>query len=227
MHFLSHLNHNVSIIHNNGAVANSLATYVGSFIHVFFCPASSVNLTCDNGERVHLTMLPNPSHLEAVNPVCVGKTRARQLTRRDYPYSNPQAGESPSPCPSKILCLQIHGDASFSAQGIVAETLCLSSLPHFGIGGSIHLVVNNQLGFTTEEDHGRSSSYCSDIMQSIGAPVIHVNGADPEVLLINYVMLEAVIMFLWCFVLAKYLSVHTIEIKCVCTSCMYILVHVS
>lgn len=123
-----------------------------------------------------MTMLPNPSHLEAVNPVCVGKARARQLTKRDYPYI-----DSPSPTSSKVLCLQVHGDASFSAQGIVAETLCLSSLPHFDVGGSVHLVVNNQLGFTTEREQGRSSSYCSDIMQSIGAPIIHVNGADPEV----------------------------------------------
>ncbi len=143
------------------------------------CTASSGNLTSSNGGSVHVTMLPNPSHLEAVNPVSVGKARARQLTRKEYPYSakdSPQSSHN-----SGVLCLQVHGDTAFSAQGIVSETLCLAYLPHFNIGGTLHLIVNNQLGFTTQMDHGRSSAHCSDIMHSIGAPIIHVNGADPEV----------------------------------------------
>lgn len=160
-----------------------------------FLLASSVNLTVGDGCSVHVTMLPNPSHLETVNPVAMGKSRARQLTRGDDPYCNRHLDPSTSSSypASKVLCLQVHGDASISAQGIVAETLCLSALPHFDVGGSVHLVVNNQLGFTTEGDHGRSSSYCSDIMNAIAAPVIHVNGADPEasVYIIGIAVLES------------------------------------
>ncbi len=138
-----------------------------------------MDLEVREGHRVHFTMLPNPSHLEAVNPVALGKTRARQLTCRDGPYS--VVPEPPDVCPrTKLLSLQVHGDAAFSAQGVVTESLGLSNLPHFDVGGSLHLIVNNQLGFTTEQDHGRSSYHCSDVMKSIGAPVIHVNGENPE-----------------------------------------------
>jgi 2-oxoglutarate dehydrogenase complex dehydrogenase (E1) component-like enzyme len=77
--------------------------------------------------------------------------------------------------------VQIHGDASFAAQGVVMESLVLANLPHFNVGGTVHLVVNNQLGFTTGEDHGRSSQHCSDVAKMIGAPVIHVNGDSPLV----------------------------------------------
>ena len=87
----------------------------------------------------------------------------------------------PLPPRPKALCLQIHGDAAFSGQGIVAESLALSNLPGFTVGGSLHLIVNNQLGFTTDSTHGRSSAYCSDVGKMIGCPVIRVNGADPEV----------------------------------------------
>ena len=140
---------------------------------------SSVDLEVEEGHYVHFTMLPNPSHLEAVNPVALGKVRARQLTCGDGPYS--AAPQPPDVCPhSKLLSVQIHGDAAFSAQGVVSESLGLANLPHFDVGGSLHLIVNNQLGFTTEQDHGRSSHHCSDIMKSIGAPVIHVNGGHPE-----------------------------------------------
>lgn len=128
---------------------------------------------------MHVSMLPNPSHLETVNPVVLGKVRARQLTRRDGPYSS-----APLPpttlLPSKVLSLQVHGDAAVSAQGVVAESLVLANLPHFDVGGTLHLIVNNQLGFTTEQDHGRSSHHCSDVAKTIGSPVIHVNGGFPE-----------------------------------------------
>ena len=125
-------------------------------------------------------MLPNPSHLEAVNPVALGKVRARQLSRREGPYS--VAPQPPDTCPrTKVMSVQVHGDAAFCAQGIVTESLALANLPHFDVGGSLHLIVNNQLGFTTEQDHGRSSHHCSDVMKSIGAPIIHVNGGNPEV----------------------------------------------
>lgn len=142
-------------------------------------PVSSIDLKVDGEHLIHVSMLPNPSHLEAVNPVVLGKVRARQLSLKDGPYSS--APLAPNSCPpSKVLSLQIHGDAAFSAQGVVTESLCLSNLPHFDVGGTLHLIVNNQVGFTTEEDHGRSSQYCSDVIKSIGAPVIHVNGGNPE-----------------------------------------------
>lgn len=142
---------------------------------------SSVDLAVgEGGGKVHVSMVPNPSHLEAVFPVVLGKVRARQLSLRDGPYSS--APQPPNTCqPSKLLSLQIHGDAAFSAQGVVTESLGLANLPHFDVGGSLHLIVNNQLGFTTEQSHGRSSRHCSDAMKIIDAPVIHVNGENPEV----------------------------------------------
>jgi hypothetical protein len=118
--------------------------------------------------------------LEAVNPVVLGKVRARQLTCRDGPYSSAPVPPSSMPT-SKYMSIQIHGDAAFSAQGVVTESLGLANLPHFNVGGTLHLIVNNQLGFTTEQDQGRSSHSCSDVVKAIGAPVIHVNGGYPEV----------------------------------------------
>lgn len=109
---------------------------------------TSVNLKYNNKD-VHVSLIPNPSHLEANNPVAVGKARSKQQTQ--------QCGEySPDPVDDKVLCVQVHGDASFSAQGIVAETFCIAECPHFNVGGSIHLIVNNQIGFTTEASRGRS-----------------------------------------------------------------------
>ena len=80
----------------------------------------------------------------------------------------------------RVVCLQVHGDAAVAGQGIVQETLSFSTVPHFNVGGSLHLVVNNQVGYTTPAERGRSSRYCSDAAKSIGVPVIHVNGADPD-----------------------------------------------
>ncbi|XP_074999601.1 2-oxoadipate dehydrogenase complex component E1 isoform X2 [Calonectris borealis] len=137
---------------------------------------SSVDLDFGSHRPVHVTLLPNPSHLEAINPVAVGKTRGRQQTLLDGDYS-PESSAQPG---DKVICLQVHGDAAFSGQGIVPETLTLSNLPHFRIGGSIHLIVNNQLGYTTPPERGRSSLYCSDIGKIVGCAVIHVNGDDPE-----------------------------------------------
>ncbi|XP_071455904.1 2-oxoadipate dehydrogenase complex component E1 isoform X1 [Marmota flaviventris] len=137
---------------------------------------SSVDLDFGAHRPLHVTMLPNPSHLEAVNPVAVGKTRGRQQSRQDGDYSldgSAQPGD-------KVICLQVHGDASFCGQGIVLETFTLSNLPHFRIGGSIHLIVNNQLGYTTPAERGRSSLYCSDIGKLVGCAIIHVNGDRPE-----------------------------------------------
>ncbi|XP_048259184.1 probable 2-oxoglutarate dehydrogenase E1 component DHKTD1, mitochondrial isoform X2 [Haliotis rufescens] len=128
------------------------------------------------GKSVHVSIIPNPSHLEANNPVAVGKTRAKQLYvgEGDYaPGDEGQAGE-------KVLCVQVHGDASFTGQGIVAETFCIAECPHYRVGGSIHLIVNNQIGFTTESLLGRSSKYASDQAKINGYPVLHVNGDSPE-----------------------------------------------
>ncbi|KAG9489910.1 hypothetical protein GDO78_005691 [Eleutherodactylus coqui] len=137
---------------------------------------SSVDLDFGSNKTLHVTLLPNPSHLEAINPVAVGKTRARQQSLLEGDYSSDSSAQPGD----KVVCLQVHGDASFSGQGIVAETFTISYLPHYRIGGSIHLIVNNQLGFTTPSDRGRSSLYSSDIGKIVGSAVIHVNGDCPE-----------------------------------------------
>ncbi|XP_012735817.2 probable 2-oxoglutarate dehydrogenase E1 component DHKTD1, mitochondrial [Fundulus heteroclitus] len=137
---------------------------------------SSVELDLGAGHPLHVTMLPNPSHLEAINPVAQGKTRARQQLRREGDYS-PEENAYPG---DQVVCLQVHGDGSFTGQGIVPETLTLSNLPHYRVGGSIHLIVNNQVGYTTPSDRGRSSLYCSDVGKMVNCAVIHVNGDDAE-----------------------------------------------
>jgi 2-oxoglutarate dehydrogenase E1 component len=120
-----------------------------------------------SGAEVVVTVSSNPSHLEAVDPVVEGMVRAKQdmLDRRD---------EAP------VLPLLIHGDAAFAGQGVVAETLAMSALRGFGTGGTVHVIVNNQLGFTTGSDYGRSSTYASDVARMVQAPIFHVNGDDPE-----------------------------------------------
>nr|XP_031847818.1 probable 2-oxoglutarate dehydrogenase E1 component DHKTD1 homolog, mitochondrial [Nomia melanderi] len=136
---------------------------------------SSTDLAID-GKNVHVTMLRNPSHLEAVNPVSMGKTRGIMQAVKEGAY-----GEGRDAWWSdKVLNVQVHGDASFAGQGVSQECLALSGAPHFEIGGTVHLVVNNQLGFTTPASRGRSSRYCTDLAKMIAAPVIHVNGDDPE-----------------------------------------------
>ncbi len=119
------------------------------------------------GERVHLTLTSNPSHLEAVNPVAVGRARAKQVLLGD------QEGK-------RILPLLLHGDAAFAGQGMVAETLNLSQLSGYSTGGTLHLIINNQIGFTTTASEARSTLYCSDIAKMIQVPIFHVNGDDPE-----------------------------------------------
>uniref|UniRef100_A0A3Q1FI60 2-oxoadipate dehydrogenase complex component E1 n=1 Tax=Acanthochromis polyacanthus TaxID=80966 RepID=A0A3Q1FI60_9TELE len=137
---------------------------------------SSVELDFGAEHPLHVTMLPNPSHLEAINPVAQGKTRARQQLRKEGDYS-PEEDAQPG---DQVICLQVHGDGSFTGQGIVPETLTLSNLPHYRVGGSIHLIVNNQVGYTTPSERGRSSLYCSDVGKMVNCAVIHVNGDDAE-----------------------------------------------
>ncbi|KAK7273057.1 hypothetical protein RIF29_14103 [Crotalaria pallida] len=119
------------------------------------------------GGRLHLSLVANPSHLEAVNPVVVGKTRAKQY------YSN-DVGRL------KNMGILIHGDGSFAGQGVVYETLHLSALPNYTTGGTIHIVFNNQVAFTTDPSSGRSSQYCTDVAKALDAPIFHVNGDDVE-----------------------------------------------
>uniref|UniRef100_A0A674DAQ4 2-oxoadipate dehydrogenase complex component E1 n=1 Tax=Salmo trutta TaxID=8032 RepID=A0A674DAQ4_SALTR len=137
---------------------------------------TSVELDFGAAHLLKVTMLPNPSHLEAINPVTQGKTRARQQLKQEGDYS-PDENAQPG---NKVVCLQVHGDASFSGQGIVPETFTISLLPHFRVGGSIHLIVNNQVGYTTPSARGRSSLYCSDVGKMVGCAVVHVNGEDTE-----------------------------------------------
>jgi 2-oxoglutarate dehydrogenase E1 component len=120
-----------------------------------------------DGNKVHLTLLPNPSHLEAVDPVVLGKARAVMTLRGD------KHGKT-------VLPVLLHGDAAFAGQGVVWECLSFSGLPGYGTGGSIHFIINNQVGFTTSPQFGRSSPYPSDVAKGIQAPILHVNGDDPE-----------------------------------------------
>ena len=118
-------------------------------------------------KQIHLSLTANPSHLEAVDPVVLGKVRAKQAQQNDDTRS-------------KIFGLLMHGDAAFAGQGLVSETLSLSELPGYRVGGTMHLVINNQIGFTTSPKHSRSSPYSSDVAKMIQAPIFHVNGDDVE-----------------------------------------------
>jgi len=129
------------------------------------------------GHYVEIRLAGNPSHLEAVDPVVQGKARARQRILGDTERR-------------KVLPVLIHGDAAFAGQGVVAETLNFSQLPGYRTGGTLHIVVNNQIGFTTTPKEGRSTRYCTDIAKMIEAPVFHVNGDDP--LAVVYVTLLAI-----------------------------------
>ena len=120
------------------------------------------------GHNVHISLQPNPSHLEAVDPVVVGKVRARQDTAGDT-----KARRS-------VMGILMHGDAAFAGQGLVYETLAMSKLIGYRTGGTIHLIVNNQIGFTTVPLHAYSGLYCTDVAKSIQVPILHVNGDNPE-----------------------------------------------
>ncbi|MBC9179298.1 2-oxoglutarate dehydrogenase E1 component [Pseudoroseomonas ludipueritiae] len=121
-----------------------------------------------NGRQVHLSLQPNPSHLEVVDPVVVGKVRARQ----------DMAGDTKGR--RSVMGILLHGDAAFAGQGVVYETLAMSQLIGYRTGGTVHVVTNNQIGFTTVPAHAYSGLYCTDVAKSVQAPILHVNGDDPE-----------------------------------------------
>ncbi|GAB3188326.1 multifunctional oxoglutarate decarboxylase/oxoglutarate dehydrogenase thiamine pyrophosphate-binding subunit/dihydrolipoyllysine-residue succinyltransferase subunit [Nesterenkonia suensis] len=129
------------------------------------------SFTSDRGNSTSVYLAANPSHLEAVNPVLEGIVRAMQ----DRLDQGPQGAHAFS-----VLPLLVHGDAAFAGQGVVAETLNLSQLRGYRTGGTVHVVVNNQVGFTTAPNSGRSMTYCTDMAKAIQAPIFHVNGDDPE-----------------------------------------------
>ena len=120
-----------------------------------------------DGNLVHISLTDNPSHLEAVNPVVLGQTRAKQFFHGDKERK-------------QVVPILIHGDAAFAGQGVVAECFAMSGLPGHNTGGTIHFIVNNQIGFTTNPRFARSSPYPSDLAKMVDAPILHVNGDDPE-----------------------------------------------
>ena len=120
-----------------------------------------------DGRSVHLSLTANPSHLECVNTVCLGKVRAKQRQRNDSQRE-------------KVMGLLLHGDAAFAGQGLVPEALDLSNLRGYKTGGTVHIIINNQIGFTTNPKHSRSSPYCSDVAKTVAAPIFHVNADDVE-----------------------------------------------
>ena len=120
-----------------------------------------------DGNLVHISLTDNPSHLEAVNPIVLGQVRAKQYFHKDKERK-------------KVIPVLIHGDAAFAGQGVVAECFAMSGLPGHNTGGTIHIIVNNQIGFTTAPRFARSSPYPSDLAKMVEAPILHVNGDDPE-----------------------------------------------
>jgi 2-oxoglutarate dehydrogenase E1 component len=147
-----------------------------------------------NGNKVKLSLQPNPSHLELVNPVVEGIVRAKQAYINDKDRV-------------RVVPILIHGDAAFTGQGVVHETLCLSELPGYRTGGTLHVIINNQVGFTTLPSQGRFTPYPTDVAKNIQAPIFHVNGDDPEAVVhASQIAIEFrekfkcdVIIDLWCY----------------------------
>ncbi len=127
--------------------------------------------TFDDGRRVRLTLMPNPSHLEVVNPVLIGLARAKQRL---------SAGPDQEFDEGAVLPLLVHGDAAFPGEGVVAETFNLSALRGYRVGGTLHIICNNQIGFTTNPSDARSTYYASDLAKGFEIPIVHVNADDPE-----------------------------------------------
>jgi multifunctional 2-oxoglutarate metabolism enzyme len=132
-----------------------------------------------SGGTIPISMASNPSHLEAVDPVVVGMARAKQDALGGEQGSGPRLEDGAGP-PFPVLSILLHGDAAFAGQGVVAETLNLSGLAGYRTGGTVHIVINNQLGFTTAPEAARTSVYPTDVAKMVQAPIFHVNGDDPE-----------------------------------------------
>ncbi len=149
-----------------------------------------------DGTIVHLSLTANPSHLEAVNPVVVGKVRAKQMQRGELDRAR-----------REVMGLLLHGDAAFAGQGLVPETLALSELKGYRTGGTIHFIVNNQIGFTTNPANSRSGPYCTDVAKSVQAPIFHVNGDDAEAVVhvarvateFRHEFQKDVVIDMWCY----------------------------
>ena len=137
----------------------------------------SGNYKVRGGKNVHLSLCFNPSHLEFINPIAQGRCRAKMDRVGDT--HDPRA-EGPGSGGERGMTLLIHGDAAFAGEGVVQETLNLSELPAYAVGGTVHVVVNNQIGFTTTSEQGRSSTYATDVAKMLQIPIFHVNGEDPE-----------------------------------------------
>jgi 2-oxoglutarate dehydrogenase E1 component len=129
-----------------------------------------------DGNNVHLSLTANPSHLEIVNPVVLGKARAKQALKANWS----EEGKALHDLRARVMPLLIHGDAAFAGQGVVAECFALSGLRGYRTGGTMHFIINNQIGFTTAPHFSRSSPYPSDVALMVQAPIFHVNGDDPE-----------------------------------------------
>lgn len=127
----------------------------------------STDWTTQGGQKVHLTLCFNPSHLEFVNPVALGRVRAKQDRAHDHKREH-------------TMAIVIHGDAAFAGEGVVQETFNMSQLTGYTVGGTIHVVVNNQIGFVTSPSEARSSTYATDVAKMLQIPIFHVNGEDPE-----------------------------------------------
>ena len=149
-----------------------------------------------DGNTVHLSLTANPSHLEAVNPVVVGKVRAKQMQRGDLERAR-----------REVMGLLLHGDAAFAGQGLVPETLALSELKGYRTGGTIHFIVNNQIGFTTNPAYSRPGPYCTDVAKAVQAPIFHVNGDDAEAVVhvarvateFRHEFQKDVVIDMWCY----------------------------
>ncbi|MGH2900841.1 MAG: thiamine pyrophosphate-dependent enzyme, partial [Solirubrobacteraceae bacterium] len=130
----------------------------------------STDRTDPEGHSMHVSMAFNPSHLEAVDPVVIGRVRAKQIRHGDFEHR-------------RVVGVLVHGDAAFAGQGLVPETLQLSGLPGYRTGGTVHIIVNNQVGFTASPAEQRSTPYCTDVAKMLECPIWHVNGEDPDALI--------------------------------------------
>eukprot|EP00469_Lotharella_globosa_P003368 CAMPEP_0167797226 /NCGR_PEP_ID=MMETSP0111_2-20121227/15520_1 /TAXON_ID=91324 /ORGANISM="Lotharella globosa, Strain CCCM811" /LENGTH=903 /DNA_ID=CAMNT_0007691275 /DNA_START=124 /DNA_END=2832 /DNA_ORIENTATION=+ len=149
----------------HGFYGGDVQYHLGAYSHVRYGGQRGEQDEDEEDHKIHLSMCPNPSHLESINPVVMGKVRAKQNFLRDYSRQ-------------RVVGVLLHGDASFSGQGVVHETMELSELDAYTVGGMLHIIINNQIGFTTDPRTGRSSVHPTNVAKAVGAPVFHVNGDD-------------------------------------------------